>query len=491
MKSEYKINFSELSIIENQIDYNFQEGGYDQMTNNKIIDLWQNPDYNETYINFYSLVNKYLRGIEFEVKSEWLVAMKLQSKKDFYDFIIYYINKLTNIIYKNVSLEKKIFYRGENRKNFNYKVGDVLFYSTFQSVSTSISTAYKFSESVSNTKLLFAIEIPSGFYYKQLHTRLKIYNYKDKITKIIDEKEYIIMPNSYYVILEINKIYNNVNLIKTRLCEQKYYQIINSELYKQEDITIKNKNYKNFNSKELNNFIIKSLKYQKMINTLNSMKDYQINRDFYLEMENENFSNMFNIDIDSINLTINKINDFNIKETYEQIKKLGIGYYDYELNSIDKYRKKIDRINILINTDFKKIDRLTVYAGLKNIDETFKKPEFIELIKSKKIGEEFVYDKIIKSNLEIDKFLYNDIYNNDYPHTKIKKNNSTKLIYYKYIFQFNLTNVKISLCTTHPFEYYNNIILIPNYKMKIIKKIKKDNKYKLSYILYIIDIFGN
>ena len=491
MDKQCKIQFEKINIIENQIDYSIQEGGYSEMTQNQMIELWQNPDYNETFIDFYSLVNKYLRKTEIEVKSEWLVALKLHSNKDFYDFLVYYINKLTNIIYKNVSTEKKIFYRGENRKSFNHRVGDILYYPTFQSVSTSISTAYKFSESVTGTKLLFVIEIPSGFYYKPLYTHLKMHNYKEKITQIINEKEYIIMPNSYYVILEKNKIYGDVNVIKLRLCEQKYYQITNSKLYEPEELILKNDKIKNFNSKELNNFINDSVKYQQMVNVLISMKEYQIHRNFYNEMNNDELSNIFNVDIVSINKISAQISNLNIKEKLDEIKNLGIGYYDHELTKISKYKKKLDRINIIINADFKRMDKMTVYAGFYNLTNKFKKPDFIEFINKKKSGEEFEYDKILTTNLELSKFLYEDIYNNDYPHRKLKKNNITKLVYYKYLVKFNLKNVKLCVCSSHSFESYNNIILIPNYKIKITEKIKKNNKYELPYILYKIDLIGN
>ena len=489
MKTEYKINFNETSIIGDQLDYNLQEGGFEEMTSNKIIELWQNPDYDRTSINFYSLVNKYLRGIEIIVKSEWLVALQLQSKKDFYDFLIYYVNKLTNIIYKKISVEKKIFYRGENRKSFNYSVGDILYYPTFQSVSASISTAYKFSESTTDTKLLFMIEIPAGFHYKALYTQLKTHNYKEKITQIIDEKEYIIMPNSYYTIVEKSKIYGDVNLVKIRLCEQKYYQIVNSKLYEPEELTLKNEQIKRFSSKELIKFINKSIKYQKMINTLVLMKNYQINRIYYDELNDLNFSNMFDLDIVSINQIKEQITNYNIKEKAEELKRLGVNYYDYQLRNVSKYKERLDTLNIIINADFKRTEKLTVYAGFHNVNSHFKKQEFIEFIKNKKIDEEFEYTKIFRTNLEPNKFLYDDIYNSDYPHKKIKKNNKTKLVYYKYLIKFDLKNIKICVCSTHYFEKYNNIILIPKYKMKVTEKNKKHNKYNLPYTLYKIDLF--
>lgn len=491
MNLHYEIIFDKINIIEKIEEYNIQMGGYNELTQSEIINLWQNPDYNEKFINFYLLVNKYLRGMTLEVKDEWLIGLKLNSKKDFNDFMIYYINKLTNIIYKNVSVEKKIFYRGEHRKNFNYQIGDTLFYSTFQSVSTSISTAFKFGE-IDNrdVKLLFIINIPEGFHYKSLTTRLKTYNYKEKITYLIDEKEYIVMPNTYYVIVDKFKIYNNVNVIKIRLYRQEYHQIINSELYREDNKLPKPEKMLNFNSPELNKFIKKSVRYQKMINKFNSMKSYQIGKYFYCEMNDYNNSNMFNLDMSVINKIVEEIDESNIKNKAEEIKKLGLGYYDYQIKNISKYKKRIERINILLNTQFKIINNLIVYAGFYNINTLFKKPEFIEYIKNKKINEEFEYKNILITHLEADKFLYKDIYNNDYPYKKLKKGNNTKLMYYKYLVKFYLSSVKICVSSTHDFEYKNNIILIPNYRMKIIEKNCKINNFDLSYIEYKIILFS-
>jgi hypothetical protein len=491
MKREYKFQFLDLNIIEEQKEeYNSQSGGYNEMTHNQIIELWQNPDYNETFINFYSLVNKYLRKTEIKVKSEWLVALKLESKKDFYNFIIYYINKLTNIIYKNISTEKKFFYRGEIRKSFNHGVGEILYFPTFQSVSASISTAYKFSESSTGIKILFVIEIGAGFHYKPLYTHLKIYDYKKKITQIINEKEYIVMPNSYYVIVEKSKIYNDVNLIKLRLCDQKYYQINESKLCERENIFLKKNQIKNFNSVEANNFMKKSVQYQKMVDYLISMKDYQISKNFYNELNNSDLSNMFSVQIEPINKLLDKITSFNALEIMEEIKKLGIGYYEYEKKHIEKYKKKIERISIIINTNFKSVEELTVYGGFYNFTSEYKKPEFIEFLKGKEYEKEYLYDKILITNLNSSAFLYDDIYNSDFPHVKIKKNKSSAVLYYKYLLKINLSNVKICVCSSHSYEYCNNIILIPNYKIKIVKKEKKINKHDLPYILYTIDLIG-
>jgi hypothetical protein len=489
MDSHYKIIFDKINIIEKIEEYNVQTGGYEEMAQNQIINLWQNPDYNEKFLNFYSLVNKYLRGIELEIKSEWLSILKLNSKRDFYDFMVYYVNRLTNIIYKNVSDEKKVFYRGEHRKSFNYRIGDTLFYPSFQSVSSSLSTALKFAESDnSDVKLLFVIEIPRDSHYKVLTTKLKTHDYKKKITYLIDESEYIVMSNSYYVIVDKFPMYNNVNIIKMRLYHQEYYQITNNELYKEEVIYPTVSNLKNFNSQELNKFIKKSEKYQKMINVLNNMKSYQIGRAFYYEMTDSNNSSIFNLDVGAINKIVEQINNLNIGDKAEEIKTLGLGYYDYQIENILKYKKRIQRINLIVNTEFKPIDKMVVYGGFNNWNREFKKPEFVEFIKNKKINEEFEYDKILITRLEPDGFLYEDIYNMDYPHKKIQKGTSTKLIYYKYVVKFYLSNIKICICSTHDFEDKNNVILIPNFKMKIIERNEKINRFKLPYIEFKINL---
>lgn len=481
--------YNELFETKDQINCNIQYGGYEELTNNKIIELWQNPDFNDKFINYYTKVNKYLRGIKIDINEETLKILKLNSIKDFYDFMNYYINKLTNIIYKNPSIEKQIFFRGENRKNFNYEIGDVIFYSTFQSVSSSISTAFKFSRGSKNSsKLLFVIEIPKNFYYKMLTTKLKLYNLKNNVTEYIDEKEYLIIPNTYYVIVDKYIIYGNTNVIKLRLFYQDYYQIYNNVLYQEKNILPKHNDYKNFNSKELNNFIILSKKYQKTIDFLNSLNSYKINIKYYEELEKVNSDDLFNIDIEKINNKLALINQYNFKEIAEEIKKLGIGYYESELKNMIKYKERIGRINLLLKTNFNYISKITVYAGYYNYDRTFKIPEFIKIIKSKNVNEFFEYNKILRTNYTIDNFLYSDIFNKDSPNNKIKKNTKTSLLYYKYIIQFNVLNTKICVCDVHEYKNNDNIILIPNFKMEI-KNIKNMiNKYNLKYIYYEINL---
>ena len=488
---DYNIIFTKLNILENQQEYfnHNQIGGYEELKNNQIIELWQNPDYNNNFINFYILVNKYLRGINLDIKEEWLKTLKLNSKKDFTEFMIYYINKLTNIIYKNPSTKKEIFFRGEHRENFYYEIGDTLFYSTFQSVSSSISTAFKFSQGYDKgIKILFVIEFPENSYYKMLTTKLKIYNYKQHITEIIDEKEFLVMPNTYYVIVDKFTIFNNTNIVKLKLLTQTYYEIKNNELYQKEAFELNSKAIKNFNSVELTKFIKLSNEYEKMINSLNLLSLYNINIDFYDELNNTNSDNLFSLDIELINKLILQIDDYNFKEIMNEIKNNGLGYYNNELKNIPKYKERIRRINLIINTDFKEIKKLTIFCGYYNYNNLFKKPDFINYLKKQKINEEFEYNKILKGCLSINKFLYDDINNLDYPHKKIKKNNTTKLVYYNVIIEMNIINTKMCICSEHQTQNENNVILIPNFKMKITKIKKETNKYNLPYIYYEITI---
>jgi hypothetical protein len=490
MKDNYEIIFNNLNIIENQKEYDIQTGGYDELKHNQIIELWQNPDFNSKFLNFYVIVNKYLRGLELEIKPEWLSILKLHSKTDFTEFMIYYVNRLTTIIYKNLSTTKRIFYRGENRKNFYQGIGDVLFYSTFQSVSSSLSVAYKFAESHEKViKILFVMEIPEKNHYKELTTKLKLYNYKKKITTIIDEKEYLIMPNSYYVIVDKFNIYNDITIVKLKLIKQDYFQIKNNELYEQQTIIPKQKDYKNFNSSELNNFIKLSQIYKKMIDKLNSLNLYKIDITFYQEIYDSNNNNLFNLDMELINNIVSQIDDLNIRKKAEEIKNIGLGYYNNQIKKITEYKKHIDRINLIVKTDFNSIKYLEVYAGYYNINTAFKIPEFIEFLKKQKFNQEFEYSKILITNLESNKFLYNDIYNADYPRKKLKNNNNTKQIYYKYLIKFELFNTKICVCSEHFYENDNNVILIPNFKMKITEIKDLYNKFELPYILYKISVF--
>lgn len=491
--TNYEILFNKVNIIEEFKEYNVQNGGYNELKHNQIIELWQNPDYNNKFLDFYTIVNRYLRGLELDIKSEWLSILKLHSKLDFYEFMNYYINKLTNIIYKSLSDTTdaiKIFYRGEYRKSFYQDVGDILFYSNFQSVTSSLSVAYKFAEYHKKVvKLLFVIKIPKGFHYKKLITKLKFYNYKKNIITINDEKEFLIMPNTYYVITDKFTIFDNINVIKMRMIKQDYYQIENNKLYEQHNIIPKTRDYKDFKSLELNNFIKLTQNYKKMIDKLNYMNSYKIAEPFYNELNDPNNNDLFNLDMDLINSIVLQINNFNFKEKIEEIKKIGFGYYDNHIKNIREYINRIDRINLIIKTDFRPIKHLQVYTGYYNITNTFEKPEFIEFLKKQELNQEFEYSKILITRLEPNKFLYNDIYNTDYPRKKIKKNNNTKQMYYKYLIKLNLTNTKICVSSIHKYENDNNIILIPNLKMKITEIKKMHNRFNLLYTFYEINVF--
>ena len=96
-------------------------------------------------------------------------------------------------------------------------------------------------------------------------------------------------------------------------------------------------------------------------------------------------------------------------------------------------------------------------------------------------------DQII-THLNSDKYLYSDIYNMDYPSRKLKKNNSAKLVYYKYIIKLELVNTKVCVCSTHRYENDNNVVLIPNLKMKITEIKNLVNKYNLPYTLFKISV---
>ena len=184
-KNNYSIKFTNNHIIENilvnsHIKTNKLFGGRinNNYTSNEIINLWQNPDYNEKYLDFYKLVNMYLLNKEFKIKQDYLDAIKVKTSDEFYDFIIFFIKKLTNIIEKNISDKDVILYRGEARTEFNYEIGDVLFYPTFQSVTSSIAIAYKFSNcsNIENNKpcvkILYVLELPANSYYKKLDTMM-------------------------------------------------------------------------------------------------------------------------------------------------------------------------------------------------------------------------------------------------------------------------------------------------------------------------------
>jgi hypothetical protein len=489
----FDIKYKSNHIIFSQFD-NIMKGGFLKLKDNKVIELWQNPYFSDNFVNFYLFVNEFLRGrISNQLEKKFLKLFKLNTESEFIDFLIYFVNKLTNIIYKNVSTKTKYFYRGEIRKEFNHNIGDTIFYPTFQSVTKSISTAHNFTFTDVQIKLLFVIEIPKGFHYKKLDTKLTIYDKKTNITKFFDEKEYLIMPNSYYIIIDKFIIYKNIHIIKLVMVHQDYHTITNDDFYIYKNISANINDYKNFNTDLLTNFIKLSKEHEKNVLYLNTniFEDFVINYVFYDILKMPAMNNMFKLDMQQIHYELSKLDDSNIKEIYENIKNLGVGYYDFELKEIDKYKSKIMAIDFILKTNFNLIKKLTVFCGYKNYTDTYSVPKFIKFLKKQKLNEEFTYSKILQTETSLDYYLYNSIFNHDYPVYNIKKDNQTELLYYKYLIQFNLKNTKICVNNLHDYETDDFIILIPNFKMKIINIQNISNRFGMNCEYFTIDVSSN
>ncbi|AYV80169.1 MAG: hypothetical protein Gaeavirus13_11 [Gaeavirus sp.] len=478
---EYKNNNNYIPIYKET-----QSGGFKNHTHHEIISLWQNPEYDNKYLNFYNLVNLFLRKKPIKIKKHYLESLNVINKDELRDFIIYYINRLSKIINNNISTNTIILFRGEHRLTFNQQIGDVLFFPTFQSASTSISTAYQFSHTSKNeTQLLFVIQIPDKFRYKKIRTKLKLHDKTNKITTTLDEKEYIILPNSYYIITDKQIIYKDVHVIKMKLFFQDYHIITNNVLYKQQEIYPKNK--QNFDSPVLNDFKILTHYYKRMIYLLNKLDAYSVPTQIFEILQNESHQNIFQLDLTPISSFRELITQDNLKNYAQQIANIGIGL---EITNIEKYKKKLSALSKIPNYQFKTIESITLYAGFTNVDYLLKEREFISIIKKHKI---INYNKIIITSLIPNEYLYDDIYHDEHPHKKIRRDDaprSEKLYYYKYIIEINVTNTKICICKEHVYDWQNNILLIPNFDIVVKSKEHKKNKFGLPYILYKIDLSG-
>jgi len=500
-KQKYSIKFTKNHIIENIIINSDLTkkliGGRinDDYSNEEIIGLWQNPDYNKKYLDLYKLVNMYLLNKEFKIKQEYLDAIKVNSNEEFYDFLNYYINKLSNIIAKNISDKDIILYRGEARHEFNYGIGDVIFYPTFHSASSSISVAYKFAECWNIeidkpcVKILYVFDLPAKSYYKKLDTLLQTYNYDHNITYLIDEKEYLIIPNSYYVIVDKQIIYNNVIVIKMKLIFQ--------------DIKKDNKDFKSyvplkliptneqldyFTDKKLDHFKQLTENYSDMVNIILSMSEYNVSIDIYDILYLEKYSNLFNLDIKQIYKLSKDINEINIKNIAKRIRKLGIEYTNYELSNSKNYIKKIDTMYNIISYNFKIINDINLYVGFNNINRLFEEDTFIKKISKLNTNDRLIWDQILVTQLIPSKYYYNDIYNDDYPRMNIIKDNKKVLRYYSHVIEFVIDKAKICICNNHYHDFENNIIIIPKNNCILLSKEIKYNKFNLQYNYYKISL---
>lgn len=450
------------------------------MKNKEIFDLWQNPYHNNVLINFYNIVNSYLRKElnENDITKDILNSFNIKTYNEFIIFLNTYIKNLKNIIYKNKNTHYTILYRGEHRKKFNFNKNDIIVYNNFHSTTDNIYIAYGFSQNLNDNfqRILFIIYYPKNSVFKKLYNKMTVYNDTENITETINENEYLIPPNSYYQILHIEKIYNNVIVVKMQLLLQDKNN---------NEFILQPKNLKIFNDKNFIELKKLSVNYKNEIKQLTNFKKYTIHNDLYELLFDENNNNVLLLDLNKIIKNIDSIDDKNIKTILNNIKKLGIGYYDYDLVNPKNYIKKIKTIKLLKNIEFNKFTGI-LYSGFFNVDNVLQKYEFIQIIENNNSG---IFDKIIKTKINDSYYLYDDLHNNIFPTGTLQKNNKKITQYFKYVIKFIVKNIEIVVCKNIEHFYQSFILLVSKFNFNILSKKKFKNKFNFNCIFYEIEIF--
>ncbi len=432
-----------------------------------IISLWQNPYYKDVLFNIYKIVNNFLRTGEIKINQSKL--NKLDIKIDFFEeFLIKYINKITNILYKDEQ-DNIIVYRGENRETFEINSNDILLYKNFHSTSNNISLAYNFSLSKTkpnNKRLILVLKIPKGFYYKKLDKPVKYINDKDQIIEYHDEFEYLVPPNSYYQVTKVINLTERVILIKAVMIRQEKYifSSIKDKYIEKAPVIRKVKDFTDKNSEE---FIEEFYNYYRSLSILNKLDKYQIRHKIFSLIKKSYQNLIFTHDVNNLGELIELFeNDFN--------------------EDTDILNKSITNVRNIPQEIFS-ISKIKVYAGIYNINWKFNTPKIIKMFDENKTG---IYNQIIVAKIIPDCFYYDCVVNNMYPTTSLEKDRHKELVYTKYILELELNNVKILVSKEPEFYYETSILLLPFFKYELTQVVKTKNKFNLPLSIYKIKLLG-
>lgn len=389
-----------------------------KFTEANIYSLWQNESYNSVRLAFYRIVNEYLWTGKVKINDKILEKLNM-TIKEFEIFIKKYIDELQNLLYLKPKQKKKILYRGEIRQDFDFKIGDTLIYNNFHSTTNNISFALKFSElynKTSVTTIIFAFDIPEGFYYSKLTKTLLYHNKEFDTIYYINEYEYLIPPNSYYRVTNIIELPRKIKIVKAILVLQEKFLISNNFFYENKELSYEIK--KDFNDHTTDKFIEELYRFDKMIDVLNRMQKYHIDDDIYLILRYN--SKIFKYDTDKIQYIASSTTIDNYKQNLELLEKLGFDYYNKKINEdIKAYIKGIQYFGFYNLNNFKSISNFKLYMGVENINNNLMEPTIIKRFESEKIG---IIDRILYCELAPDCYLYNCPYNDYKPNISIEKN---------------------------------------------------------------------
>jgi len=444
-----------------------------------IMKLWQEPNYKGINLNIYEILNSYLLTRQIIVNQEKLKKLGY-TKKEFLLFLINFYNNIICEIKSDNYQDDIILYRGEYRKNnnkFNYKIGDIFIYNTVSSFTDTINFAYNFSQNIYEAeRLLFQIKFPKKYKKKKLITNMITFDKETGVTTHMNESEFLIPPNCYYQIIDIQTLnyVGNIKVIKAEIIFQEIHmQLDENDIYINKKIV--NKLIDNFKDVGYDNFIYKLKKEQEYISLLNKLKKFSIPKDlYYILIVNKQWP----VDEKIFNL-VEKSNKSNWKQIAKQMAKYKFTIHNYELEQGFEYVNKIfNGLKLLKQIKFKMIDNIILYKGFYNIENSFNEDP------NKKMKNNNIYNNQL-CRLDMKEYLYEDMYY-DQPRATLEKNNKKVLQYYDTIIKMNCSNVKIAVNETFNSYGETHVILFAPLNITVVKQTNIENKFK--YPVKIIEI---
>jgi hypothetical protein len=455
-----------------------------KFTEENILSLWQNEYYKNMPLVLYQLVNEYLwTGKFYHLEEDILETLNL-SQSEFESWTKKYINELNNLLYSKKQ-GSKILYRGESRKKFNCKEGDILIYNNFHSTCDNISFALNFAEHsgyLDVVTIILVFDIPEGMYWKKLDNTMISYNPKKKIKYYVNEFEYLIPPNCYYRITKIHNLPRNIMVIKARMILQEKFNYLDL-MYKNKQIPLEH--ISDFSDINTDTFIKELDRYEKNIEVLKRLDKYHIDHDIYMHLYNN--EKLFRLDVLDIQNLVRGMSVSNYNSILDSLDRIGFVYSKQGMKKdLNKFIVRIQYLGFFDFSSIKTINNFKVYYGETNFTTSMEEPEIIKMIKNNSTG---VIDTILDCEIAPDCFLYNCAYNDMEPNVKIESNNKIDTIYTKYIIEFQLENIPICISNQVIGKRQTKVLLVPKFNYKIISSEKNTNKFNMSIHIYKILLY--
>lgn len=462
------------------------------------IKLWQSQSFRGTKFWFFEHINKMMRNIPTHVSKNDLKLMNFKNMKTFDRYMINYVNKFTEFIYapNNQIKNNIVMFRGESRKHFDYKIGDIIHHNYFTSVSEEISYAYTFTTRQDYDGILFVICMPIGTHVIRFPSDMEFHCYGGKC--LLHEFEWLLPPCTYFQIVSIKsyKLFplKILRIVKLNIIYQDHYIFDTNIKYVKKHF--ENVKSCNFRSKQLDTFISLYHIFQEtkqltkyVRNSVSSSNYFFIYANSKIMFDKDKLLYLLH-DMDKLNSTKNIINEIRKLEKKHHIqfefnlskkKKITSDFYDKILKSFNMHKKQIHKLYKLkllpISTHL--IDK-KIYCGFSNMDNK---------ILDKILGHSKL-NMYIECSFDKGEFMQNSIHNNYYPNVSIIKANKKKVLYNKYLLEIHIRTSNINMIKIlYPQNNHESLILVSLSNGYTVRSTKKTiNKFGLPMKIYKIDL---